>query len=423
VISDGSVAGKTLTIPSLGRSIFNAENTFTGGIVFSGVDLQVGHDQALGTGTLTLLGIERADRSQTLEKNIATVNLVNDIVLDGRYDTVRLQNASGWNFDGTLTLGSEDGLTPTLNFDGGNTAVFHGVVSSGDPDAVFTKIGTGTIVFANDNTITGDIVVDGGTLQIGNGGATGLIGTAAVTVADATTLRFNRTGSYSAGNAIDGEGNLEIEGAGVGTFTGALTHEGTTSVTGNSTLVMDGSHTGAGNYTIAGGSTLGGAGSIGIGDNAITLASGAFLAPGSLATPGTLNIAMTINGAMDLTALTGADSGNMTFRLGSLSDSVATTGGAVLFGFGDLGWDDFDFILGSGFGPGTYTLFSSDGGLVGSLDANNTDGVLNGFDASLSFDANALTLTVIPEPATVAAILGALALGLAFWRRRARAAR
>lgn len=82
-------------------------------------------------------------------------------------------------------------------------------------------------------------------------------------------------------------------------------------------------------------------------------------------------------------------------------------------------FDDFDFSIAAGFTGGEYILFENVDSYAGDvLTAGQTTGFINGFEAELFLDGNNLMLTVIPEPGTVAAILGALALGLAGWRRR-----
>lgn len=443
VISDATGFEGALGLVGNGNMVFvNEDNDFAGGIYNTGSvgGIALRHDTSLGTGpilinsdpagininyglTFTTPGETNFDGGAVGDYRFRELD--NDLILNGRF---RLFNPNWlhYTFNGDITLGTVANAQPKFQ---GRTRLdeltLNSEITDGGFDLALT-VQTGTLILTQNNSLANDIVLIDGTddnfnrprLLVGTGGATGLIGTGEVQLGDHSELRFNRTGTYTVENLLTGTGNFFVEGGGTATLDQANTYAGTTSVTGNSTLIVEGSHSGGGSYTIAGGSTLGGSGSIGVGDNSITLASGSFLAPGGLATPGTLNISMTASGTMDLSAIAEFGTDNFIFRLGSASDSVAVTGGTVNFGFDFLGWDDFDFILGSGFGPGTYTLFSSNGGLFGGLDADATEGVLNGFDSFLTLDANALTLTVIPEPATVAGILGALALGLALWRRK-----
>jgi autotransporter-associated beta strand protein len=133
------------------------------------------------------------------------------------------------------------------------------------------------------------------------------------------------------------------------TLTGASTYTGGTTVS-NGTLVVNnstGSGTGSGNVAVRNGATLGGSGTI---NGATTIESGATLAPGDAI--GTL----TFGGA--LTIQSGA---NISFQLGTSSDRVNVTGALTISG-------TINISAAAGFGVGTYTLFSSSGGLtIGTL--------------------------------------------------------
>ena len=73
--------------------------------------------------------------------------------------------------------------------------------------------GAGTLILTATNTYTGGTTVNSGsTLQVGNGGATGQLGTGAVSNTGA--LVFNRSAALTVANAIGGTGNLTQAGAG-----------------------------------------------------------------------------------------------------------------------------------------------------------------------------------------------------------------
>src|SRR5205807_473705 len=103
---------------------------------------------------------------------------------------------------GFVTLGSVTGGTLTVG--GNNTStVFSGIIS--ELGAV-TKAGTGTFTLTGSNSYTGVTTVTSGTLQIGNGGTTGSLGSGGVT--DNSSLVFNRSDSLSVNNVIGGSGVL-----------------------------------------------------------------------------------------------------------------------------------------------------------------------------------------------------------------------
>ena len=128
-----------------------------------------------------------------------------------------------------------------------------------------------TFLIANNNT--GPTVLNGGTLQIGNGSATGALGSGNVT--NNGTLIFQQTDNRVMLGAISGTGSL-IQG-------------------GASTLALAGNNTYAGTTTISNGSTL----SIGIGGATGTLATNSVVDDGLLAfnRSGALTVANTISGS------------------------------------------------------------------------------------------------------------------------------
>ena len=88
------------------------------------------------------------------------------------------------------------------------------------------------------NTYTGITTINAGTLQIGNAGTTGTLGTGNVT--DNAALTFNLTNSITVANAIGGTGSVSQIGSGTTTLLAANTYSGTTTINAG-TLEVDGS--------------------------------------------------------------------------------------------------------------------------------------------------------------------------------------
>lgn len=122
-----------------------------------------------------------------------------------------------------------------------------------------TKTGNGRLVFAGNNTYSGTTTISAGTLQIGNGGGTGLPGTGAI-VNDAT-LVFNRSSPVILANGISGTGTLTQAGAGAVTLTGALSYTGATAVNAGKLVVNSTLNTSV--VSVNNGGTLGGTGTFG----------------------------------------------------------------------------------------------------------------------------------------------------------------
>jgi len=402
VISDGGHSTPLARGDWGGIVVINGANTFDGGYLIRTTSTarltRLGHDRALGTGTLTI----EKDAEGAFAGEDRT--LANQVAWNGHLHFA----STNYTFDGDVVIGTEAGSNARLSANDG-TRIFNGVISDGGFDTPFTLRGPGRVILSNDNEMTGTVTVEEGGLQVGDGGGTGLIGSAAVVLGEGSGLRFERTGSYSLVHAISGEGDVRFLGADTVTLSGNSTYRGTTSVGEGITLLLDGSHRGGGNYTIAGGGALGGTGSVELEDAAILLASGAGLTgsmvlknaevilasgarliPGDANTPGVLQV---VNGSLDIREQSGSGAGELVFRLGENSDRVRMDSSLLIVGSG-LQFQDFTFKPVSGFTDGHYPLFDARV-LIGDLGANTT-GRINGLEAEILIDGNTLKLRVGP---------------------------
>lgn len=89
-----------------------------------------------------------------------------------------------------------------------------------------TQQGSATLTLAQNNIMSGPTTISSGTLQVGNGGSAGSLGTSAIT--DNATLTFNRSGAFTFGNAVTGSGVLMMNGPGTMTLSGIYTYLGNT---------------------------------------------------------------------------------------------------------------------------------------------------------------------------------------------------
>ena len=117
-------------------------------------------------------------------------------------------NTSGAISGGTLA-GSASGelivITPA------NLTIGSVIADNGGATAL-TKAGSATLTLTGSNTYSGATTIGAGTLQIGNGGASGTLGTGPVT--DNSALVFNLSGATTFGGAISGVGSLTQAGNG-----------------------------------------------------------------------------------------------------------------------------------------------------------------------------------------------------------------
>jgi len=223
--------------------------------------------------------------------------------------------------------------------------------SGGIITAAIIKSGGGTLVLDNSgaNSLSA-LTINAGTVQIGNDDANGSLG--AAVVANAGTLRFQRSDDATFNNVISGAGDVTKQGAGTITLTGTNTYGGSTTVSAGKLAVTTAS-IGAGLYTVADGTTL----------EVQRHAAGASLTNSSLTlgTSGSLSTVFTLG------------------ALGSQTVPVIRVSGAL-----DLNGTVMVNVTGTGLTTGTYPLIS-----YGSI-AGSGSFVLA---SAPSVNANAVTLT------------------------------
>jgi len=350
-----------------------------------------------GTGTLNVNGGYVSNRNGTLGFNANSVGTA----------TV---SSGTWANSGNLMVGqtAAGSGTGTLTMNGGLVTV-GGTLSQGT---------FGTI---NLNS--------GGTLQIGVGGTTGVLGVSTLT--NNGTLIFNRSDASTYSGIISG--------------TGAVTKQG------GGTLTLDGASSYSGATTISGGVlALSGTGSIGTGD--LNLGSGGVfdltaLASGTYSLPSTGDLigSGTLTGSGHTLAVLGAfqpgnspgtvtlDTGFTLDLSGATSTTFEITNPLFTLGTYDLvngnGSMIFGGVLNLAFGGGSYAdgtdvlqLFANTGGFSGDFTSVVSTGLAAGQFAT--FNATTGYVSVVPEPSTYAMALAGLACGgwQMFRRRRLKAA-
>jgi len=122
---------------------------------------------------------------------------------------------------------------------GGSSLVFNrtGTVTNGviSGTGSVTVQGGGTVVLPGNNTYTGGTTVNGSTLQVGVGGATGSLNNGSGIVNNGT-LVFDSTSDFPQSGVISGTGNLVKRGSGLLKLIGANTFNGWTLIESGATL-------------------------------------------------------------------------------------------------------------------------------------------------------------------------------------------
>jgi autotransporter-associated beta strand protein len=260
--------------------------------------------------------------------------------------------------------------TLTLTIPAATTDIFAGVIQDklGANTTQTTALtvannATGVQVLTGTNTYSGTTTITTGTLQIGNAGITGTLGTGAVSLAGTLLFDVNNTYVLGSGNAITGAGAIAISGggtldtsttAGLINTTGALNFGsasgsavlGNMNVNANATvgsLVVQTNSASADTVTFAGGKTLTVTGAATIGSattgnttafsttGAGTLSIGGGLNAGVVATGGTTtNVTLTNTNL----SVTGAVNIGSTSAAAPVIANVSMTGGAATFTLG-----------------------------------------------------------------------------------------
>lgn len=253
---------------------------------------------------------------------------------------------------GPVTLAGNN-QARTIALGGSNTGYNTLAGSIGDAGAgktTLAKNDVGTWVLTGNNTYTGNTVVNGGLLMIGDGGTTGSVASDII-VANGS-LAFNRGGSYGYAGLISGAGRVLQFGAGTTLLAGANSYTGATDVM-RGTLLVNGNQSAATGVTrVHAGAALGGIGTLG-GDVTVN---GGTLAPGSNGA-GTL----TINGnlTLDSASYLAMQFGQAGTAGGALNDLIDVKGNLTLNGTLDV-----TETVGGSYGPGIYRILSYGGSLI-----------------------------------------------------------
>ena len=394
----GVVSGAgAVTQIGTGTTILTATNTYTGGTTISAGTLQLGNGGATGSiaGNVADAGTLAFDRSDvsTFAGTVSGAGAVTQIGTGTTVLTATNTYTGGTAITaGTLQFGN-GGATGsivgnvadagTLAFDRSDVSTFAGTVSG---TGAVTQIGTGTTVLTAANTYTGGTTISAGTLQLGNGGATGSI---AGNVADAGTLAFNRPDVATFAGTVSGTGAVTQIGTGTTVLTAANSYTGATAVTAG-TLLVNGSIATSSGVTVAAGATLGGSGTV-----APTMVGAGTLSPGpAMGTIGTLTVAGNA-------IFTGASTYAVTVSPIAASLTNAT-GGATLAGTVAATFQNGGYV------GKTYTILTAAKGVAGTFNTLATANMPTGFTASLSYDADNAFLNLAAINLTTAIGTGGL---------------
>lgn len=333
--------------------------------------------------TLTLNGVLSSTNSLNVSLNNAGTFVLNGV---NTYTGTTLWN----NSSRTTIVGNAAAFgTSSLAFNTTSNTIKAGADLTGA-----NKL-TNPITFVSSPTFKNDL---GYNLELGG----------TVSLSGGPTLTAN-TGTTSFSGAISGA-SVTLAGANGGkfVFTGANTYTDGTTIPSGGALVLGSAttlHSATGTLLVSGGALTTSVAATTVGGD-LTFSSGTIALNGPSA--GSLTLAAGKTFTMS--------GGTLNLTLGAAFDQIVSAGSAALSLSG--GTISFD-TSGAGFSyASSYRIFSGFASTsFGSVSLSGYD--TSGYTGAIS-DAGMLTFsaTAIPEPSTYAALVGALALGFAEWRRR-----
>jgi autotransporter-associated beta strand protein len=277
-----------------GTTTLTGANTYTGGTTITAGSLRLGTGGSLAsTGAMTVNG--------------------GSFDLNGISQTVGALSGTG----GSIVLGSGTLTTSSSS----NTTLASVISGTGG----FTRAGTGTIILTGANTYTGGTTISGGTLQLGNGGATGSI---AGNVVNNGTLAVSRTANtylFFAGE-ISGTGSVSVL-SGIFDVTGTNTYTGGTTVASGAELDIANGGT-AGSIT----GNIANSGAVIFNRSDSYTYSGIISGTGTVGKSGGASGTLILTGANTYTGTTTIYNGTLQIGAGGTSGSIVSdvTGGSTL---------------------------------------------------------------------------------------------
>ena len=382
--SISAAAGQTLSLGgTLDLSSF-ANSLVFGTLVQTGT-VQIGFAPATGPVTNASLRIDAGTLRLASASDAFLLRLGGGMtigspggVLNGIIGTFDLNGFAGGgvNLNGLGAITNSSGTLAQFEALQNAASTFGGTIGGGTGAISLLKSGTGALTLTGANSYTGTTSITGGSLQIGNGGTTGSLGTGAVSIASGTQLLLNRSDAVSLANIFTGAGAVQKNLANTLTLTGSNTSGNAFTGTFNvnaGTLLVNGTlgdvTSRAATINVASGAALGGSGTI---QGNVVVANGGILSPGN--SPATQTIA-----------------GNLTLNASSVLNFELAQAGAVGGGINDLISVGGNLVLDGtlnvtalpGFGTGFYRLFNYGGTL--------TDNTLNLGTLPLGFTSSVLT--------------------------------
>ena len=254
-------------------------------------------------------------------------------VLDLGGNPVSVDGLATSGTGGSDVVGNSGSSGATLTVAGTSTTTFAGAIVDNNPlglggSQTALNVASGKLILTGSNTFSGAASIgSAGTLQIGNGAASGSLNPAA-TINDNGTLAFGRTDSITVPSYISGNGNLSVN-SGTVALMNSNNYSGTTTIASGAALQIDA----GGTVGLLGTGPVSNSGTL-IFDRADTLSlqsSNTISGNGTVVYGGGPNTSITINATSTYTGTTYINDGTVTTATGA---GPFGSGGAVIIANG-----------------------------------------------------------------------------------------
>ncbi|PWU08357.1 MAG: hypothetical protein C5B47_04850 [Verrucomicrobia bacterium] len=268
-----------------------------------------------------------------------------------------------------------------LIFGRSDTITYSGVVSGAGS---VIQNGPGLLILTGNNGYIGGTTINSGTLQVGNGGATGSI---IRNITNNSALIFNRSDTLVFSGTISGPGTVALNGAGTISFTGSNTYTGLTTINSGTLQIGNGGSTGAIVGDVLNNSVMQ------FNKNNTNIYNGKITGTGTLIMTGTASV-VALGGENSYTGGTIIQSGALTIgtaglvgtgTTGSIVGNVQMTGPDAYLAFSRS-----DQITFSGLITGTGTVFQGGPGATTLTAPKSYTGTTVAFSGTLIGDTSAL---------------------------------
>ncbi|HXI83317.1 MAG TPA: autotransporter domain-containing protein [Verrucomicrobiae bacterium] len=223
----GTISVNTLSIGANG----SYSDTSSGTIILSGSSPTIN----VAGGVTVVMNSQVTGTSGLIKGSLGTLTLAGNNTYSGG-TTISLGTLQVGNGGTSGSLGDGDVVdNASLIFSRSDSDV---VTNSISGTGSLTQAGSGTLILIGTNSYTGRTIINAGTLQVGNGGTIGTLGSGDVT--NNSALAFNRSDSLAVSNNISGGGNLIQAGSGTLVLVGSNTYAGSTTISTGTLQVGDG---------------------------------------------------------------------------------------------------------------------------------------------------------------------------------------